>query len=621
MANKIQFRRDTASNWTSANPTLSQGELGFETDTNKFKVGTGSTAWNSLSYTFNPSISANQDLNTNSNVTFANVDVTSQVAVNRLAKYGVGLSNIEIAEDDNLTPQTDLRTDLGISGKRFGNAYVNTTTVGTKIVFPDASQQTTAWTGSVSTSSVTGLSVVGYTNNYNDLSNKPTIPSYDQSLNTTNNVQFVNVVATGGLRATTGTQAGQAISAGGYPLDSAGQALIAVNSTQTPAMVVSNYTAGLLPRLYVRAYGQNTPGGTASTVGGSQLFLEGARGTHSAPTLSGSGDSIGTIQFSGYDGTNWLSNQSTAGVANLSPASIIVQAAEAFANNGSTTTNAGTTMFMRVQPTGTQLNSTSRRTWLAQSWTAGSTASGAITVGSPPVLNVLIGQSASQDNPTLTPSNSIGSFGTGSGRTNWLFQGTQPLIIGVPAQDTAPDNATLTATNVLTFATGRRSPVQSRRNALVSGDTVYNIQGQAQTAANGAAFGSVVSQVSISMVEDAGASARGTRYNLLTVNTGTTTLAVRHTLDDRLNQIRSDTHQFTDKTGSFTALSMTTATAVFTAIPQFPVYTVATKPASGSVGQQICISDSASGGNPNGMMAFWDTTNARWSYIHDNAAV
>ena len=50
MANKIQFRRDTASNWTSVNPTLSQGELGYETDTTKYKIGDGTTAWTSLSY-------------------------------------------------------------------------------------------------------------------------------------------------------------------------------------------------------------------------------------------------------------------------------------------------------------------------------------------------------------------------------------------------------------------------------------------------------------------------------------------------------------------------------------------------------------------------------------------
>lgn len=55
MANKIQFRRDTAANWTDANPLLSQGELGYETDTTKFKLGDGTSYWNDLGYAFIPS--------------------------------------------------------------------------------------------------------------------------------------------------------------------------------------------------------------------------------------------------------------------------------------------------------------------------------------------------------------------------------------------------------------------------------------------------------------------------------------------------------------------------------------------------------------------------------------
>ena len=46
----IQIRRDTAANWTSANPTLASGEIGLETDTGKWKWGDGSTAWSSLAY-------------------------------------------------------------------------------------------------------------------------------------------------------------------------------------------------------------------------------------------------------------------------------------------------------------------------------------------------------------------------------------------------------------------------------------------------------------------------------------------------------------------------------------------------------------------------------------------
>ena len=51
MSSIIQVKRGTAAAWTSANPTLTAGEIGFESDTKKMKVGDGSTAWTSLTYT------------------------------------------------------------------------------------------------------------------------------------------------------------------------------------------------------------------------------------------------------------------------------------------------------------------------------------------------------------------------------------------------------------------------------------------------------------------------------------------------------------------------------------------------------------------------------------------
>lgn len=47
---RIQLRHDTATNWTTANPILAEGEAGVETDTNKFKIGDGVTNWNNLAY-------------------------------------------------------------------------------------------------------------------------------------------------------------------------------------------------------------------------------------------------------------------------------------------------------------------------------------------------------------------------------------------------------------------------------------------------------------------------------------------------------------------------------------------------------------------------------------------
>ena len=46
----IQFRRDTSAAWAVANPTLADGEMGIVTDTNQFKIGDGSTPWDSLPY-------------------------------------------------------------------------------------------------------------------------------------------------------------------------------------------------------------------------------------------------------------------------------------------------------------------------------------------------------------------------------------------------------------------------------------------------------------------------------------------------------------------------------------------------------------------------------------------
>ncbi len=50
MVVQIQVRRDSAADWTSNDPTLAAGEIGFESDTGLFKIGDGSTAWTSLLY-------------------------------------------------------------------------------------------------------------------------------------------------------------------------------------------------------------------------------------------------------------------------------------------------------------------------------------------------------------------------------------------------------------------------------------------------------------------------------------------------------------------------------------------------------------------------------------------
>lgn len=50
MPNVIKPRRDTSANWASVNPVLASGEIGYDSTLKQFKVGDGTTAWSSLSF-------------------------------------------------------------------------------------------------------------------------------------------------------------------------------------------------------------------------------------------------------------------------------------------------------------------------------------------------------------------------------------------------------------------------------------------------------------------------------------------------------------------------------------------------------------------------------------------
>ena len=50
MDTRLKIRGDTASNWSSVNPTLLKNEIGYDETNKKFKIGDGTTPWNSLKY-------------------------------------------------------------------------------------------------------------------------------------------------------------------------------------------------------------------------------------------------------------------------------------------------------------------------------------------------------------------------------------------------------------------------------------------------------------------------------------------------------------------------------------------------------------------------------------------
>ena len=103
---QISHRRDTAANWTTNNPTPSAGELCWETDTNKVKMGDGSTAWTSLVYLID-------GLDTNiydSNGTLAGAR-TMTMGGNDLTLDGTG--NIVLADSGNITADGDVAVNGG----------------------------------------------------------------------------------------------------------------------------------------------------------------------------------------------------------------------------------------------------------------------------------------------------------------------------------------------------------------------------------------------------------------------------------------------------------------------------------------------------------------------------
>lgn len=99
---QLQVRRGTASQWTSTNPTLAAGEFGFETDTGKFKIGTGSTAWTSLAYATMSASST--DTFTNKTIALGNNTVSGTLAQFNTAVTDADL--VSLAGSETLTNKT-----------------------------------------------------------------------------------------------------------------------------------------------------------------------------------------------------------------------------------------------------------------------------------------------------------------------------------------------------------------------------------------------------------------------------------------------------------------------------------------------------------------------------------
>ena len=159
---------------------------------------------------------------------------------------------------------------------------------------------------------------------------------------------------------------------------------------------------------------------------------------------------------------------------------------------------------------------------------------------------------------------------------------------------------------------------------------IVDAYGKITSASNNVVSGTVTS---VNLSAGAGVSVAGgpiTSNGSITVtNTGVTRLNAGAGI--ALNAGNGNvTVSTTGSTGTVQSVGLTSDTLTITGGPittigdidvefnKVPVYTIATKPGSGVVGMLIAISDSPTNA---GKMAYWDTTNTRWSYVSDDSAV
>jgi hypothetical protein len=107
VATRIQLRRDTEANWTSANPTLSSGELAYSTDVNKIKIGNGSSSWSSLSYITDTTDKITEGI--------SNLFYTDERVDDRVSQLLTAGSNISLSYNDEAGTLTISATEDDLS--------------------------------------------------------------------------------------------------------------------------------------------------------------------------------------------------------------------------------------------------------------------------------------------------------------------------------------------------------------------------------------------------------------------------------------------------------------------------------------------------------------------------
>jgi len=145
----MKQRYDTAANWTAQNPTLLAGEIGIESDTKKWKVGTGSTAWTSLTYAIGGTYP----------IVNADIAAAAAIAYSKLATLTSG--NIVLGSAANVATSTAVTGDVTISNTgvtAIAAGVIVNADVNASAAIVDTKLATIATAGKVSNSATTATS-------------------------------------------------------------------------------------------------------------------------------------------------------------------------------------------------------------------------------------------------------------------------------------------------------------------------------------------------------------------------------------------------------------------------------------------------------------------------------
>jgi hypothetical protein len=342
-----------------------------------------------------------------------------------------------------------------------------------------------------------------------------------------------------------------------------------------------------------------------------------------APSQVLTNGALGSLNFNGYATsgfTQYATKPQGGGLNSNNAVQIQAIAAENFADGTLTISGATITAVSRVSTamasvavTGTkgQLSFTSTTPSVGQAVVVTGTNSGTSTGISAGTYYTVVTNGSTTMTLSATPGGA--PITTTAGTTTGLTFTRQFITVTYSAQSNIPFglNALIAVSGFTNASSG------TFMAAGTSSTTSVNIG----VPSTGTVTLSGSQSLSLGSVSNAGAGLRVRAYPLATpMNSGNRVELINHNASTAT--YRADTFTISSAAYGATGTARVTvdSSKVTMALPvAFPVYTAAQANAiTGAVGWQISISNSPVNA---GKMAYWDTTNARWSYIDTNTAV